>query len=140
MRRPGSLAAMMCAATAIQAHAAPTMLTDEAACRLLFDERAHVGETITFTGDYSSDQIERAVVSPKGCAKGFGVGAIAEDAQKAMDPRTAPGLYPARDIEAVITGVLVQVKPSGGQFFHDQGVRLNITSVSQVKPLKPPAP
>jgi len=104
------------------------------ACRIKHDESHHVGETISFRGEYDSDGIERAIVMPAGCDSGFGVGTIAPALVTQMDSHVLPGFYPARKIDAVFTGQLVQSTPNTAQFRLDDGVRINITAVQGIRP------
>ncbi len=104
------------------------------ACRIKHEESHHIGETISFRGEYVSDGIERAIVTPAGCDSGFGIGTIAPELVSQMDSHVLPGFYPALKIDAVFTGQLVQGTPNTAQFRLDDGVRLNITAVQDIRP------
>ncbi len=106
------------------------------ACQVARDGRPYVGRTISFRGDYTSDRIERARARPPGCDTGFKVGSIASGLDRKMDPHVLPGFYPGRYIQAVFVGELVQGPARGGQFQDDDGVRLNIVEVHDIRPTK----
>lgn len=102
-------------------------------CRVASEAKKHVGETVRFRGVYLTDGIERAIVTPVGCRQSFAIGAIPDDVAKSLDARALPGLYPRGDVEAVFTGTIVQDAPNGAQFFKDDGARLNVIKVEDVK-------
>jgi hypothetical protein len=81
-----------------------------------------------------TDHIERSLVLPNGCDRGIGLGNLSPEAQKALysaddgdDPLTE------RKVEAIFTGMLVQEEPNGFMFYKDDGVRLNISSIADLK-------
>ncbi len=104
--------------------AAPEVLSASAACKLLADKGRHVGETITFPGDYTSDHMERAVVWPTGCRWGIGVRATNNNVKKLIEPLDPP--WGHNGVRGRFTGKLVQSARNGMLFFHDDGIRLNI--------------
>jgi hypothetical protein len=92
----------------------------------------HIGETITFTGEYGSD-IERALVLPDGCPWGVGVGTIAPEAEIALEAFQGK---PTNTVHGAFTGTLVRGAPNGFEFYKDDGTRLNITRLADPSPGK----
>ena len=103
------------------------------ACGVAIQAAMHVGETVSFKGTYTSDGRERAIVTPLACRTAFRIWGIPDDVGRLLDPHVMPGMYPYGDVEATFTGVIIQVKPSDAQFYRDDGVRLNIVSVNDLK-------
>jgi hypothetical protein len=97
------------------------------------DWRIYMGETVTFAGEYMSDHIERSVVLPKGCDRGVGVGRLSPQAEKVLESADEPPYRFNRRIEAIFTGTLVQEEPNGFLFYKDNGVRLNISNITDLK-------
>jgi hypothetical protein len=94
----------------------------------------HLGQTVTFTGAYRSDHIERSYVWPNGCHRAIDLGQISPEANKildSVDDRT----YEHR-IEATFTGTLVQEEREVSidyRWWRDDGVRLNISKITDLK-------
>ena len=92
----------------------------------------HLGETITFYGEYLTDHIERSLILPNGCDRGIGLGQLSPDADKVLSSADNPLKF-ERKIEATFTGTLVQDKPNGFTFLNDDGVRLDISHIADQK-------
>lgn len=116
-----------CGLLVAPACSAPKVLSAAAACKLLVDRVHHVGETITFPGDYTSDHIEREVISPTGCRWGIGVRSTDRNITRIIEQLDRP--ESRKGVRARFTGKLVQVAPNGMLFFKDDGVRLNVTGL-----------
>lgn len=101
-------------------------------CNLLskLERGKHVGQTITFSGDYGSD-IERAVAWPDGCRWGVGVRNISPEAGKGIDRFQG---HPITTVHGIITGTLTRVRPNGFELYKDDGVRLDIIRLAHPGP------
>ena len=131
-----ALAAPLLGCHAMQPSEIVVIMSPGLACQVARQEHLHVGETIWFRGDYSSDGMERARVLPLGCDVGFKVGSIASGLDRKMDARVLPGFYPGHYIRAIFAGELVQGQRRGSQFQDDDGVRLNVLKVDSIRPTK----
>jgi hypothetical protein len=120
--------------TAVATPDARTIKTSDAraVCLIMHARSKHLGETITFVGKYQTDFIERSLIVPNGCDRGVGLGTVAPDADHLLDQATDP-LKPDRRIDATFTGTLVQDKPNGLTFHNDDGVRINVSKVTDLK-------
>lgn len=92
----------------------------------------HIGETITFAGEFGSD-IERSVAWPDGCPWGVGVGKIAPDAEKIINAFQG---HPAITVHGTFTGTLTRVGSNGFEFYKDDGMRLDIIRLARPSPGK----
>ena len=90
----------------------------------------HIGDTITFAGEYASD-FERALVLPDGCQWGVGVGTVAPEVASAIG--TFQG-RPSTSVHGIFTGNLVRSAPNSFEFYRDDGTRLNITRLIHPSP------
>jgi hypothetical protein len=75
-------------------------------------------------------------VTPAGCDQGIGLSEITPVAGRLLNEAVHP-LYLERKIRATFTGTLAQYDPDGYLYFHDNGVRLNVTRVTDLKISKP---
>jgi|SRR5580698_4721316 hypothetical protein len=113
--------------------AGSVIMDRQAACKLVHTADKHIGETITFRGEYVTDHIERSLIEPVGCDQGIGLGATSADADQALNAADPPPWSNSRRIYATFTAVISQEKPNDFQFLADKGVRLDVARVVDVK-------
>jgi hypothetical protein len=97
----------------------------------------HVGETITFAGEFWTDHIERAGVRPNGCDRFIHLREVSPEADKVLMVLDGP-VY---RIEAIFTGTIVfdgeRAEWPPDMWIRDDGVRLNISRITDVKIIDP---
>jgi hypothetical protein len=72
----------------------------------------HLGETVTFTGEYITDSLERFWVRPNGCECGIPLGQRAAEGDDLLD-RAVDDTKPKRRIEAVFGGRDRRIEAAG---------------------------
>ena len=136
MRLNSFAAALLLLCAAVQANAAD-LSNSKSVCKIIRARAKHVGETIIFHGEFRTDHVERSLILPKGCDRGIGLGQLSPDADKVLS-----GAYdrskPNSKIEATFTGMLVKDEPNGFKFWNDDGVRLDISHIADLKVTDPP--
>lgn len=139
MRVPAALLAALIVTTASHPARAADAAKEATVCRIMHARTKNVGVTITFVGEYMTDYIERTLILPKGCDRGVGLGELAPEADKLIEQVANPLSPRDRKIEATFTGILVQGEPNGFTFHKDDGVRLNVTAITDLKVVDPPS-
>jgi hypothetical protein len=130
---------LVVATLATPSYSAPKLLDGASACKVLSSERrAHIGETVTFDGTYVTDYIERALVIPRHCRRGIGVGSTSPAVDKAFGQLIQSVLDPTKGLRGMFTGTIVQDKKSPMQYSRDDGVRLNVTEVIHTEVVRAP--
>ena len=108
------------------------------ACQVLRRRGWRLGETLTFTGEYS---VERpggmALLRPLGCEQETGIAGVAVAARRQLDAVAPPWATPQRRVVGRFTARLVLAPRDGARFFDDDGVRLQVTGVSGLHALVP---
>ncbi len=132
--RPITLATIALSFTTLAPLAAePSPTPEQRACAVIQDGAKHIGETITFRGEYHTDHIERSLVKPLGCDRGIGLGGGSDpEVWKPIQAVESPVYDPWRRIEATFTGTVVQRRANGMQYANDDGVRLRIDRITDV--------
>jgi hypothetical protein len=119
----------------------PNDLDGKAACEIAKTRGRHLGQTVVFRGEYLTDHMEKAAIRPIGCDVAFGLGSLADDVERRIqsaDP--PPWISPQRRMIAVFTGLLTQRGRDGLQFYRDDGIRLDVTSMTDLKVIGAPRP
>ena len=109
---------------------------DSGVCRLLHTRTDHVGQAVAFRGEYLSDHEGPAEVRPLGCDAAIAVSDIEpalEAAIERADP--PPWIGPRRRLIGTFKARLVQ---SGAEFSYDEGVRLSISGLTDLRVIHPP--
>jgi hypothetical protein len=104
-------------------------------CELILHPQQFLGRVLAIKAAFSTDGIERALLTPRGCRGGIGVGKISDSAAATIDPGFWPP-RPGRKVVGTFTGVITRVEPNTFTFYKDEGYRFDITSV--VLPNTPP--
>jgi len=109
----------------------PMAEADGGACGLLHKRADHVGQAVAFRGEYLSDHEGPAEVRPLGCDAAIAVSDI-EPAVEAAIERADPPPWtgPHRRLIGTFTARLVQ---SGAEFSYDEGVRLSISGLTDLR-------
>lgn len=106
------------------------VLSAKEACRFLSREERlkHLGETITFEGEYTSDHMERSVVGVVGCRSAIGVESMDPETQAAIDRLDRPedAKKGFTGIRGQFTATLARKEPNSLLYFHDDGIRLDV--------------
>jgi len=104
-------------------------------CGLLHARADHVGQAVAFRGEYLSDHEGPAEVRPLGCDEAIAVSdadPAVETAIERADP--PPWVGPRRRLIGTFEARLVQ---SGAEFSYDQGVRLSVSGLSDLRVIRP---
>jgi hypothetical protein len=125
-------AILILSCTAIQS-CAVYLSNPKTVCSIMHARAKHLGETITFDGEYLTDNIERPLILPNGCDLSIIVGQISSDANKTLTSADRPPLKSGRKVEATFTGTLVQGQPNGLTYKYDDGVRIDLSSIAKLK-------
>jgi hypothetical protein len=104
-----------------------------AVCQFFQDRSTHIGETITFHGAYLTDHVDRALILPTGCKRGIGLGKMSPAANKLLEAADPPPWPFTRKIEAIVTAIIFQIPPNNSTFKGDDGVRLDVTAVTEIR-------
>ena len=115
----------------VSASAQSKSLSDTDACRLFASLRKanHIGETIVFRGEFTSDYMERSIIRPVGCHYGRGIGSMDSQSENTID-RLAPSVAPSGKylgVRATFTTTIVQGERNGMLYANDDGIRLNVS-------------
>jgi hypothetical protein len=121
----------LCCCIVTPLSAAPVPTAEQRACAVIKEAGKHVGETISFHGEYLTDHIERSVVVPSGCSRGIGLGGYNREVWKPIDSVDSPWV-PRRHIEATFIGTLIKQRANVAQFAADDGVRFKVDHVTDV--------
>jgi hypothetical protein len=117
--------------------AAPARVAEAASdvCGLLHARADHVGQAIAFRGEYLSDHEGPAEVRPLGCDEAIAVSdtdqAVEASIERADPP---PWVGPRRRLIGTFKARLVQ---SGAEFSYDEGVRLSISGLTELRVVRP---
>jgi hypothetical protein len=112
--------------------AEPQAMDARTVCQIAHTRTKHIGESVTFLGEYMTDHLERSLVLIVGCDRGIGLGSMSPEAEKLIDAADPQPWSFDRHIRGVFTATLFQVQPNGMTFMNDDGVRLNVTSVTNL--------
>lgn len=110
-----------------------------AACAILRARGAHIGQTLSFRGEYLSDRRGTVVVRPIGCEEAVVVRDL-DQAARSMADRVGPSTRTATSqrFVALFTATLVHAGPPGSE---DDATRLSVKSITNVQVIQPaPAP
>ena len=108
------------------------------ACEVLHRRSWHLGETLTFAGEYTADRRGGfALVRPLGCDQETGLSNIAPAARRQLDAANPAWAPPRRRVVGRFTARLVLAPRDGARFFDDDGVRLQLASVSGLHVIEP---
>ena len=118
----------------IKAQAAE-LLSAKAACQMAHAPEKQMGQTIRFYGSYAADR-ERAVITPTGCDRRIGVGAIAPEPERLLQASVDP-LKPFVEIEAEFTATFSRVAPNSMVVARDKGFRLDVSEISNLRVIEP---
>jgi uncharacterized protein YecT (DUF1311 family) len=123
------------------APASGAVLSAAEACDILHGGGRHIGETITFPGDYQTDRAAGlALILPVGCDRAAGVAGMDAGAKRLIgeaDPPPWP--LPHRRLLGVFTARLIQDAPDESVFDHDDGVRLEVAQIADLQVIQPTA-
>jgi hypothetical protein len=103
-------------------------------CQIARERVKHVGEALVIRGELFTDW-ERATITPTGCAQAFSVGSLEEGIDKQIF--ATYGFHRILRIQGTFTVELYQGPPNELQFYHDDGVRLHVTSLINGKLVEP---
>src|SRR5579872_1845846 len=111
-----------------------------AACEVLRRRGWHLGETLTFAGEYTVDRRGGfALVRPLGCDQETGLSGAAPAARRQLDAAVPYWAPPHRRVVGRFTARLVLAPRDGARFFDDDGVRLQVDAVSGLQVIGAPA-
>ena len=115
------------------------MLAPQQACDVIRARTQHVGEVVSFRGEFVSDHLGVATIRPVGCKERAGIDVIRPAALRRLhqaDP--VPWSSPSRHLMAEFTARLVR---SGARTADVGGVRLSVSTVRDLSVIEPtPSP